>query len=256
MPLVVMLVSNSYSPSIFVQGKPVSWAHIDCDIENEFLELVKCCWEDDLGDDNVLTTGFVCQTCTEDGRICGPIEPRDLEQLPTPQPFDPTAPLQEGGLEHPPTFSPFNPTAPLQGGVLEQQEQTPPPSAPGASPGILEQLEQDSSPELGFSERQQEPPAGQGAAELTPPTAEETQPAIAEEEPSTPVCQEGLEFNEDLGFCVPEDCPEGQVLDEESGICVLEEPETAEGPEEQVEPEEIEQQQTEEEDGTSEDNSN
>ena len=48
-------------------------------------------------------------------------------------------------------------------------------------------------------------------------------------------------FNEDLGFCVPEDCPEGQVLDEESGICVLEEPEVVEEePEQQSEPEEQE----------------
>lgn len=38
-----------------------------------------------------------------------------------------------------------------------------------------------------------------------------------------PVCQEGLEFNEDLGFCVPTECPEGQELNEETGICVLEE---------------------------------
>jgi hypothetical protein len=48
----------------------------------------------------------------------------------------------------------------------------------------------------------------------------------------------GLEFNEDLGFCVPEDCPEGQVLDKESGICVLEEPETEEEEPAQSEPEE------------------
>jgi hypothetical protein len=42
-----------------------------------------------------------------------------------------------------------------------------------------------------------------------------------------PVCQEGLEFDEDLGFCVPTECPEGQVLDEETGLCVLEEPDVA-----------------------------
>ena len=36
-----------------------------------------------------------------------------------------------------------------------------------------------------------------------------------------PVCQEGLEFDDDLGFCVPTECAEGQVLDEESGLCII-----------------------------------
>jgi hypothetical protein len=76
---------------------------------------------------------------------------------------------------------------------------------------------------------------------------QQQQSEVTEEKQPVPVCQEGLEFNENLGFCVPEDCPEGQVLDEESGICVLEEPEAAEDPaqsepqEEQSEPEEPEQ---------------
>ena len=80
---------------------------------------------------------------------------------------------------------------------------------------------------------------------------QQQQSEVTEEEQPVPVCQEGLEFNENLGFCVPEDCPEGQVLDEESGICVLEEPEAAEDPaqsepqEEQSEPEQPEQQSSE-----------
>ena len=115
---------------------------------------------------------------------------------------------------------------------------------------MLEQLEQSegAAPPFvpGFLERQQlQPPADQGATELPPPaTTEETQPATVEEAPSAPVCLDGLEFNEDLGFCVPEDCPEGQVLDEESGICVLAEPEvTKEEPEQQSQSEEQDQQQ-------------
>jgi hypothetical protein len=104
------------------------------------------------------------------------------------------------------------------------------------------------------------PPAG-GEAEQ-PTVTEEAQPATVEEEQPVPVCQEGLEFNEDLGFCVPENCPEGQVLDEGSGICVLEQPEVAqEQPEvtqeepEQPEPVEQGQQSSEEGDG-SQDNGN
>ena len=140
-------------------------------------------------------------------------------------------------LEQPPTPRPFDPTAPLQGGVLEQQ-QTPPPSGQVAplQGGVLEQLEQGS--ELGFFERQP-PSTDQGAAELPPPATEEIQPATVEEGQPVPVCQEGLEFNEDLGFCVPTECPEGQELNEETGICVLEEQsaeqqkQIVEGPEEQ-----------------------
>ena len=52
---------------------------------------------------------------------------------------------------------------------------------------------------------------------------EQQQPEVTEEEQPIPVCQEGLEFNEDLGFCVPTECPEGQELNEQTGICVLEE---------------------------------
>jgi len=242
--LVVALVCSSFTPFtpliVYAEAPAPGWfASKDCG--SPVNGLTWCCWTEKEGKKEVK----YCQTCAAqpDGSWeCTTKEKQSLEQPPTPQPFDPTAPLQGGVLEQPPTFSPFNPAVPLQGGVLEQQEQTPPPSAPGASPGILEQLEQGSSPELGFSERQQQaPPADQGATELPPPSAtEETQPATVEEEQPVPVCQEGLEFNEDLGFCVPTDCTEGQELNEETGICVLEEeqPAAAEEPEEQQQPEE------------------
>jgi hypothetical protein len=163
-------------------------------------------------------------------------------------------------LEQPPTPAPFDPTAPLQGGVLEQQ-QTPPTSAPGTSPGVLQQLEQgDFTPGFapGFLRQQEQSPADQGAAELLPsPATEETQPTTEEVEQAVPVCQEGLEFNEDLGFCVPTDCPEGQVLDEEAGVCVLEESEVEEEqPEQQSEPEQQDQQQPSEDGQDSEDITN
>ena len=58
---------------------------------------------------------------------------------------------------------------------------------------------------------------------------QQQQSGVTEEEQPVPVCQEGLEFNEDLGFCVPTECPEGQVLDDDSGLCVLEEPEGSRG---------------------------
>ena len=152
------------------------------------------------------------------------------EQPPTPSlPTPPIAgeniiPGVTGVLEQPPTFSPFGPSAPLQGGVLEQ------------------------------------PLADQGTIEL-PPATEGSQPATAEEEqPVVPACQEGLEFNEDLSFCVPTDCPEGQELNEETGICVLEEQsveqqeQAAEEPEEQQQPTEDEQ--PPEESGSEEENGN
>lgn len=56
-----------------------------------------------------------------------------------------------------------------------------------------------------------------------------------EEEQPVPVCQEGLEFNEDLGFCVPTECPEEQILNDETGLCVLDKQEAVEEPEEQSE---------------------
>jgi hypothetical protein len=119
---------------------------------------------------------------------------------------------------------------------------TPPPSGPAAPPrdgGVLQQSPSEGGglqpltrgqgvlPQGGFFEP---PPADQRAAE--PAT---TDPATAEEEPPVPVCEEGLEFDKDLGLCVPTECPEGQILNEETGLCVLEEQEAVEEPEEQSE---------------------
>jgi hypothetical protein len=218
-----ILAALVYNPSsisnVFVQGKPVYGAYIDCDL-GEIYGTITCCWEEQFPD----YQARVCQTCHEDGTNCGPIVKTSEEPPKPPRSVPPTAGeniLQQdlGVLEQTPSQG----LPPLkQGqGVLPQD-------------GVLEQA-----------------PADQGAAELPPTTTEETQPATVEEEPSAPVCQGGLEFNENLGFCVPEDCPEGQVLDEESGICVLEEPEAAEDPaqsepqEEQSEPEQPEQQSSE-----------
>jgi hypothetical protein len=208
-------------------------------------DIVQYCTDCDVG------PGGVRQNCSERYIEMSAEQPPG-PSLPTPPiAGENIVPGDTGVLEQPPTSSPFDPTAPLQGGILEQR-QTPPTFAPGDSPGVLEQLEQDS--ELGFFERQPLPPSDQGAAEL-PPATEGSQPATVEEEPQVPVCQEGLEFNEDLGFCVPTECPEGQELNEETGICVLDEqPAAAEEPEEQQQQTEEGQQQPEpEEDQPSED---
>jgi hypothetical protein len=221
--LVIALVYSSFSSStVFGADMDPGFRNSkSCTVKvTENQDIKTCCWRERVP--GQLLGKEYCQTCTTGAAgstSCQEKKPQALEQPPTPLPFDPTAPLQ--------------------GGVLEQQQpQTPPTFAPGASPDVLEQLEQSEGVSPGFLERQQQPPADQGAAELPPTTTEGTQPATVEEEPSAPVCQGGLEFNEDLGFCVPEDCPKGQVLDEESGICVLEEPETAEEESAQSDPEE------------------
>ena len=71
---VVMLVYSTYSSNVFVLGKPISGGHIDCDIDNAFLETITCCWFEDFGD----YYAYVCQTCTEDGANCGPLVPTDI----------------------------------------------------------------------------------------------------------------------------------------------------------------------------------
>jgi hypothetical protein len=84
-----MLVYSTYSSNVFVQGKPVVGAYIDCNIEDKFLELVKCCWNEDFGD----YMSYVCQTCTEDGTNCGPIvktDTRDRQETPPTRPIPPT----------------------------------------------------------------------------------------------------------------------------------------------------------------------
>ncbi|MGC1134104.1 MAG: hypothetical protein WA941_14865 [Nitrososphaeraceae archaeon] len=194
-----------------------------------------CCWRERIP--GSILGELYCQTCkinpVETGSPCQPKELQYLEPS-----TSGVSPLEEGVLEQTPA-PPSGPAAPLQdGGVLQQ------PPTQGVAPPVTR--DQGVSPQDGAL---QQPPADQGATDLLPPPAtEESQPAT---EQSVPVCQEGLEFNEDLGFCVPEDCPEGQVLDEESGVCVLEEPEVAEEPAES----QPEQEQPSEE-SDSEDNSN
>ena len=104
--LVVMLVNSTYSSNVFVQGKPISGGHIECDMEDVFLELVKCCWFEDFGN----YTSYVCQTCTEDGTNCGPIvktDTRDSQETPPPtRPIPPN--IGENVLQQ-------------EDGVLEQQ---------------------------------------------------------------------------------------------------------------------------------------
>jgi hypothetical protein len=82
--LVVMLVYSTYSSNVFVLGKPISGGHIECDIDNAFLETITCCWFEDFGD----YSAYVCQTCTEDGANCGPLVPtdtRDRQETPSPK---------------------------------------------------------------------------------------------------------------------------------------------------------------------------
>lgn len=87
--LVVMLLYSTYSSNVFVQGKPISGGHIDCDIDNAFLETITCCWFEDFGD----YYAYVCQTCTEDGANCGPLVPtdtRDRQDTPPKRTIPPT----------------------------------------------------------------------------------------------------------------------------------------------------------------------
>jgi hypothetical protein len=87
--LVVMLVYSTYSSNVFVLGKPISGGHIECDIDNAFLETITCCWFEDFGD----YYAYVCQTCTEDGANCGPLVPtdtRDRQDTPPKQTIPPT----------------------------------------------------------------------------------------------------------------------------------------------------------------------
>jgi hypothetical protein len=225
--LAVALIYGSFT-SFIVFAVPSSAPHREnCSIDKtKTLVQETCCWKVRVpdGTGNPKLGGIYeeyCQTCTVVNGVQECDEP-ELQFLVGRTPGLGVLP-EEGVLEQPPTPPPSGPAAPLKGGILEQLEQ---------GQGI---------PEIGFSE-QQPPPADQGAAELSPPATEETQPTTEEvEQPAVPVCQDGLEFNDDLGFCVPEDCPEGQVLDEETGLCVLKEPEA---PQEELEEQ---QQQSEEE---------
>ena len=244
--LVVILVYSSFTPFIVLAEPPASgWGSSkDCGLDKATGE-VECCWREKIPG-QILGVEY-CQTCkrTANGWNCTPKEKQSV----TPTTDEDIVPGDTGVLEQPPTSTPFDPGAPLQGGVLEQQEQqTPPTFAPGNSPGVLEQLEQGGGLQHGFFEQQQEqPPGDQGATELPPPTTED--------EPPVSVCQEGLEFNKDLGFCIPTECPEGQELNEETGICVLEEqPAAADQPEDQEQ--QTKDEQSSEESGSEEENGN
>jgi hypothetical protein len=205
-----------------------------------------CCW---IGNDGLTK----CQTCdrdidTGDHSNCTPspegVAPppptescpeniaRDAQGNCTPLTQTPEGPVPKGGLGN------LLPEGVFEGLTTPPQQQkiTPEiaPLPPTCPPGQV--LDEDTNLCFRVSQEQEE---------------QQQQSEVTEEEQPIPVCQEGLEFNENLGFCVPEDCPEGQVLDEESGICVLEEPEVAEDPaqsepqEEQSEPEQPEQQSSE-----------
>ena len=192
-----------------------------------------CCWtQTKEGSKGVFKPrAKYCQTCSADaeGKFTNCSAKRIAEVVsdepPTPPPTEPSGPfvLPADGVLHDPTTPPSDPAAPLQDGVLQQ------------------------------------PPADQGATELRPPTIEDSQPATVEQEPPVPVCQEGLEFNEDLGFCVPAECPVSQELNEETGLCVLEEQEEAveEQPaEEPSNPQSGNEEQTTDQGDSSEENSN
>jgi hypothetical protein len=256
--LVVALMYSSVSTSgVFAVPPDDNFGGRNCVIHDDLT--VTCCWQEpDLNNPGEEVSW--CQTCNLDPTDCGPLRSST----------GPFAPPQDGILDEPPA-PPSGPAAPLQdGGVLQQtpsQGAAPPGTTAAPAPKPEVACGPPPMPACGPNSPPPPPPPpptnhvvkGPQVGELPveeaelPPATEETQPATVEEEQPVPVCQEGLEFNEDLGFCVPEDCPEGQVLDEESGICVLEEPEAAEDPA-QSDPEE-EQQPAEEEDD-SEDNGN
>ena len=194
-----------------------------------------CCWtQTKEGSTGVFKPrAKYCQTCSADAEgkftICDKKRIAEVvaNEPPTPPPTEPSGPfvLPEEGILQEPTPPSSDPAAPLQDGVLQQ------------------------------------PPADQGAAIPTQPATEGSQPATVDEEQPVPVCQEGLEFNEDLGFCIPTDCPEGQELNEDTGICVLEEQPAADEEQEEQQQTEEEQPQPEgeqpsEESGSEGDNSN
>ena len=198
--LVVAFIYSSYSRA-FAEPADPNWGEGGgCDVSPDF-NVVTCCWtEPDLYNPGELVTW--CQSCDFYGENCGPVQ---LDRSRT-GPFAP--PQGDGVLQQPPSEG--------EGGILPLTR----------SQSVLPQ---DSV--LQEQQEQQQQPTDQGAAE--PPAT--TEPATAEEELPVPVCQEDLEFNEDLGFCAPTECPERQILNEETGHCVLEEQEAVVEPEEQSE---------------------
>ena len=120
--LVVMLVYSTYSSNVFVLGKPISGGHIECDIDNAFLETITCCWFEDFGD----YYAYVCQTCTEDGANCGPLVPtdtRDRQETPPKQSIPPTIGDNVLQQEDAPPKQTIPPTI---GDNVLQQEDAPP----------------------------------------------------------------------------------------------------------------------------------
>jgi hypothetical protein len=187
---------------------------------------IRCCWREPIPG-SILGQKY-CQTCTATTKPgifnCTEKEKQSL-----------TAPPTAGGniLQEEGVLAPLTEDESVlqQDGVLQQ------PPVQGIPPPITQ--DQGLFPEADLDQA----PEDHGAAEL---------PATTEEEPA-PVCQEGLEFNEDLGFCVPTECPEGQELNEETGICVLEEPQQPVQEESQSDNEE---QTSDQEDSPEEDNTN
>ncbi|WP_186434319.1 hypothetical protein [Candidatus Nitrosocosmicus arcticus] len=154
--LVIMLGYSPYSSYVFVQGKPVAGGHIECDIEDMFLELVKCCWFEDFGN----YSSYVCQTCTEDGNNCGPIVKTDTRDQGETPPLPPTRPI-------PPTIGE---------NVLQQEDEVLEQPADEGTKSPLKQGETGNLPELEFLEQQ---PADEGTL-LEPSATEINQSATVE----------------------------------------------------------------------------
>lgn len=204
-----------------------------------------CCWRDNNTGTIYSPVTSTCQTC----KVGAEGNYYDCQQ-PEIQFF------QTGGVFQ---SQPSGPAIPPGGGVLETEPTAP--SGPVVPPGNVGTFEEQAAPgDTGSTPNSggifNTPQTG-GVFNALPPTTEEeeiseppatTEPATAVEDPQVPVCEEGLEFNDDLGFCVPTECPEGQELNEETGICVLEEQpaeqqeQTAEEPEEEQPSEESDSQ--------------
>jgi hypothetical protein len=192
--ILAALVYNSSSTSnVFVQGKPVYGAYIDCDL-GEIYGTITCCWEEQFPEYQTR----VCQTCHEDGTNCGPIV-KTSEEPPKPPrsvPLPPT--VGENMLQR-------------DLGVLEQtpsQGLPPLKQGQGVLPqdGVLEQAPADQG--AAEAPRTVEPPAKEGAAQSPPESLTD--------------CPEGQILDEETGLCVLE----------EPGVAE-EEPEPAEEQEEQ-----------------------
>jgi hypothetical protein len=207
-----------------------------------------CCWREPIPG-SILGKKY-CQTCTMKTDGTGDCKPKEPQSATPEMPTFETKPLPSGDVS-----------------TLEPSEPVLPQIYPQGAPPITEKqppLEQDQGllPEESIIEQQ--PPSDQGTAIPTQPltkdpegaippepATEGPQPTTVEEEQPVPVCQEGLEFNEDLGFCVPTECPEGQELNEETGICVPEEQPQVEEP---TESQSDDEEQTSNQEDSSEDN--